>query len=239
MVEYGNKFILFFTLCCLKEQKLIINFAKEGVELFRITSKEEIFFDMFVETVNTTCKSAEMLEELMVNYINVGDKIRAIEETEHEGDQHVHRILEQLNRSFITPIDREDINLIAKELDNITDAIEATAHRFNMFNVQNVREDAIKLAHMIVECTKELQGVMVDLKNMKSSKTLKDRIIEVNRIEDEGDNIYRSAIAKMFVSQMDSIEIIKWKEIYEYLENTLDACEDVANIVEGVVMKHA
>ena len=180
-----------------------------------------------------------MLEELMVNYVSVNDKIKQIEEIEHECDQNVHNILKQLNKSFITPIDREDIHAIAKEMDNITDAIESTAHRFRMFNVNSIKEDAKKVASLIVQCTKELTGVMEEMKNMKTSTELEKKIIEVNRIENVGDEIYRDAIAQLFVAEKDAIEVVKWKEIYEYLENTLDACEDVANLVEGVVMKHA
>jgi predicted phosphate transport protein (TIGR00153 family) len=207
--------------------------------MFRITPKEEVFFDLFVDTAKNTCRSAEMLEELMVNYVNVNEKIEAIEEIEHECDQHVHDILKQLNKSFITPIDREDIHAIAKEMDNITDAIESTAHRFKMFNVTSIKDDAKKVATLIVQCTKELTGIMAEMKNMKTSTELEKKIIEVNRIENVGDEIYRGGIAQLFVSEKDAIEVVKWKEIYEYLENTLDACEDVANLVEGVVMKNA
>lgn len=207
--------------------------------MFRITAKEGIFFELFTNTSADTCLAARMLEELMNNYVDVTDKIRAIEEIEHKCDGHVHRMLEQLNHSFITPIDREDIYLIAKELDNITDDIESTAHRFRMFNVTGIREDAKQLAKLIVQCTEELMGVMSELKKMKTSKKLREKIIEVNRIEDEADEIFRSAMQRLFVSESNPIEVIKWKEIYEYLENTLDACEDVANIIEGVVMKNA
>lgn len=207
--------------------------------MFRITAKEGIFFELFSITAADTCKAANMLEELMNNYVDVTNKIRAIEEIEHKCDGHVHSMLEQLNRSFITPIDREDIYLIAKELDNITDDIESTAHRFRMFNVTGIRDEAKKLAKLIVQCTEELMDVMAELKKMKTSKKLKEKIIEVNRIEDEGDEIFRSAMQQLFISESNPIEVIKWKEIYEYLENTLDACEDVANIIEGVVMKNA
>lgn len=207
--------------------------------MFRITAKEGIFFELFVNTSADTCLAANMLEELMTNYVDVTNKIRAIEEIEHKCDSHVHRMLEQLNHSFITPIDREDIYLIAKELDNITDYIESTAHRFRMFNVTGIRDEAKQLAKLIVQCTKELMDVMSELKRMKSSKILKEKIIEVNRIEDDGDEIFRSAMQRLFVSENNPIEVIKWKEIYEYLENTLDACEDVANIIEGVVMKNS
>lgn len=207
--------------------------------MLRIRSKEEVFFNLFIEAADNALKSAHMLEDLMKNYINIPDKIDAIEKKEHECDQHVHEIMQKLNASFITPIDREDIYLIAKELDNITDNIEATAHRFRMFNVTGIKEEAIKLAELIIECTAELKELMVELKNMKNNEVLRKKIIGVNRIEDDGDNIFRSAIAKLFVSEKDAVEVVKWKEIFEYLENTLDTCEDVANVVEGVVMKHA
>ena len=207
--------------------------------MFRITAKEGIFFDLFVATAEDTCIAAKMLEELMENYTNINEKINAIEEIEHKCDGHVHKMLEHLNRSFITPIDREDIYLIAKELDNITDAIESTAHRFRMFNVKGIKDDAIRLAKLITQCTEELVDVMSELKKMKTSKKLSEKIIKVNSIENEGDDIFRSAMQSLFVSENDALEVIKWKEIYEYLENTLDACEDVANIVEGVAMKNS
>jgi len=207
--------------------------------MFRMTAKEGVFFDLFVDTAEDTCKAAKMLNELMENYVDVNNKIRAIEELEHKCDGHVHKMMEHLNRSFITPIDREDIYLIAKEIDNITDYIESTAHRFRMFNVADIKEDAKKLSRLIIQCTDELACVMSELKRMKTSKILKEKIIEVNRIEDEADNIFRSAVQNLFVSETNAIEVLKWKEIYEYLENTLDACEDVANIVEGVVMKNS
>jgi predicted phosphate transport protein (TIGR00153 family) len=207
--------------------------------MFRITRKEEIFFDLFVNTTEGTCQAAKMLDDLMNNFVDVTEKTKKIEEMEHQCDLHVHEIFEQLNKSFITPIDREDIHLIAKELDNITDAIESTAHRFIMLNVQSIPEDAKKLAKLTVDCTQELKNVMAELKNMKKSTILREKIIEVNRIENIGDNIFRSAMTNLFATEKDPMEVIKWKEIYEFLENTLDACEDVANIAEGVIMKNA
>ncbi len=222
--------------------------------MLRATRKEDVFFDYFVETTGSITKAAELLLDLMTNFTNVEQKIKVIEDAEHEGDKQVHKVLEQLNKSFITPIDREDIHLIAKEMDNICDEIEATAHRFNIFNVSTIRPESIELAKLIVLCTKELKEVMENLRNLKkhtgpkdvfqkvkskSNKLLKEKIIEVNRIENQGDELFRKAMANLFRNEKDAVEVIKWKEIYELLENTLDACEDVANIIEGVVMKHA
>jgi len=213
--------------------------TEEGKNVFRITRKEEIFFDLFIQTEEKACIAAKLLDDLIKNYVNVPEKIKAIEEVEHDCDQCVHNIMKQLNKSFITPIDREDIYEIAKNLDNITDSIESTAHRFDMFNVKSITEDTKILSNLIVMCTDELKGIMIELKSMKTSKTLTKKIIEINRIENEGDDVFRRAMASLFSNGMNAIDVIKWKGIYEFLENTLDACEDIANIVEGVVMKHA
>jgi len=207
--------------------------------MFRVTAKEEIFFDYFIETCEIICKAASLLDDLTNNYVNVNEKISGIEDTEHACDNMVHKILNALNKSFITPIDREDIHTIAKELDNITDDIEAAAQRFSMYNVKQVRPDALILSKLIVKATDELKNVMIEMKNMKKSKTLQNKIIEVNNVEDEADTVFRDAMANLFLTETDALEVIKWKEIIELFENTIDACEDVANIVEGVVMKHA
>ncbi len=207
--------------------------------MFRTTSKEERFFDYFIETSEIICKAAALLDDLTNNYVNVHEKIKSIEDAEHACDSMVHKILNELNKSFITPIDREDILTIARVLDNITDDIEAAAQRFTMYNVKQVRPDAITLSKLIVTATNELKNVMLEFKNMKNSKTLESKIIEVNNVEDEADTAFRDAMANLFLTEQDALEVIKWKEIIELFENTIDACEDVANIVEGVVMKHA
>lgn len=207
--------------------------------MFRVTRKEEIFFDMFVETAESTLKAATLLEEMVNNYVDVEKKVAAIEKVENDCDKLVHKILEQLNKSFITPIDREDIYLIAKEIDNITDAIESTAHRFVMFNVKKVTPETLAMSKCITESCNELTLLCKELKDMKTSKVLIEKVVEINRIEDEVDDIFRKAIKKLFDNESNAVEIIIWKEIYEYLENTLDSLEDVANIIEGVVTKHA
>lgn len=207
--------------------------------MFKKKSKDEKFYDLFIETSDLVCEAAKELNDLMRNYENIDTKIDSIKETEHACDQKVHDIVRLLNRSFITPLDQEDINEIAKKIDNITDAIEDTAFRFRMFNIQSITDEAIALSDLIVRCTEELKDVMTELKNIKSSKILDKKIIEINRLENEGDDVYRSAMATLFSNGMDTLEVIKWKEIYDFIENSIDACEDVANIVEGVVMKNA
>ena len=207
--------------------------------MFKFRAKEASFFDLFAELAEATHNAANKLQNLTDNFTNIESQVKELEDLEHECDLRVHKILAQLNKSFITPIDREDIFLIAKEIDNITDAIESTAHRFLMLNITEIRKEAKMMVALIVQSTRELHALMSGLKNMKSRNAIQTKIIEVNRIEDEGDDIFRKAISELFASEPNPVEIIKWKEIFEYLENTLDACEDVANIVEGVIMKNS
>lgn len=207
--------------------------------MFKLSPKDGKFFDLFIATAQITHKTALMLRGFMDNLGSPDSKLKGIEEMEHKCDKQVHEILEQLNRTFITPIDREDVYLIAKEMDNITDYIESTAHRFVMFNVKEATREAKILGDLIVTCTNEMISLMEELKMMKVTKKLTEKIIQVNQIEDDGDTVFRRAVKELFSGETPAIEVIKWREIYEHLENTLDACEDVANIVEGVVMKHA
>lgn len=206
--------------------------------MFVVTKKEEIFFNLFAEMTKYASLAASKLNDLINNYDEIDEKVAEIKKVEHECDQVFHRIMHELNKSFVTPIDREDINLIARELDNITDTIEDAAHGFRMFNVTSITDEAKVLSDLILKSTVELNAMMVELKNMKTSKLLKPKVIEVNRLENEGDDIYRSAMTKLFAGNVDTLEVIKWKQIYEFLENSLDACEEVANTVEGVVMKN-
>lgn len=207
--------------------------------MFNFAPKEDKFYGFFVETANIVYKASKALVEFLKELDNSEENLKKIKEIEHEGDRKQHEILQQLNKTFITPFDREDIYVIANDMDNIIDLIESTASRFVMFNVNNSTEEAELLSKMIVRCCEEIIVIMEELKNMKTSKVISEKIIEVNRIEEEGDKISRKAIGDIFRNNMEAIEVIKWREIYQYLEDTLDACEDIANVIEGVVMKNA
>lgn len=207
--------------------------------MFSLKPKEEVFFNLFIESAKNVHEAALKLREMMDNLDKRDSKLREIEHLEHRGDKLVHDIFENLNTKFITPIDREDIHMIAKEMDDIIDHMESTANRFIMFNIDVCTKEAKVVAEMIIDSTRELIALMEELKVMRKSKKLSEKIIEINRIEDEGDTFFRQTVKELFSGNTETLEVIKWREIYEFLEKTLDACEGVADIVEGVVMKHA
>ena len=207
--------------------------------MFSLSPKEDKFFELFRATAEIACEASLKLVDYMSDGEFSEEKNMEIKEIEHKGDRMQHEILKQLNKSFITPFDREDIYAIAKGLDDIIDHIEYTASRFIMLNIDKPTEEARELGDLIAQGCVEVKNVMEEMKSMKNSKELAAKIIEVNRLEEVGDKLSRKAIKELFRSDKPVLEIIKWREIYDALENTMDACEDVANAVEGVVMKNA
>ncbi len=204
-----------------------------------LKKKEDVFYDLFDQTIDRVEQAGIALNDLMNDYTDVVSKICLLKDLEHECDSHIHHIMKALNSSFITPIDREDIYNIAKEMDNIVDTIEEAANSFDLFLITEVRDEAKVMSKLILECIVELKVVVNEMRRMKKSKLLKEKIIEVNRIENEGDVIYRKAIKSLFENETPPLEVVKWKLIFEFLEESIDSCENVANILEGVVMKHA
>lgn len=204
-----------------------------------VKKKEDVFFKLFCQTVEKIKVAADAFDDLVNDYVDVPTKVARLKEMETECDQQTHKTLKALNESFITPFDREDIYDIAKELDNIVDILEEIANRFIVFNVKYIKLEALEMSSIILKCIVELQILFDNLKDLKKNTITMDEIIEVNRLENEGDLVYRQALTALFQSEKDPIEIIKWKQIFEQLEDGIDACEAVANIIEGVVMKHA
>lgn len=205
----------------------------------RLIPREEKFFEMFVQQAENVLEGARQLKALMEDYTDLDQKRLLIEKTENNGDEIAHRILEKLNTTFITPMDREDIHALTSALDDILDLIHATAMRLHLYHVNAVTPDATKLANIILRASEETLALIRDLDKMKKPKYMKERWIEVNRLENEGDTISRAAIASLFENETNPIEVIKWKELYEHLETAIDKCEDAVNIVEAVCLKNA
>ncbi|MCE5199610.1 MAG: DUF47 family protein [Armatimonadota bacterium] len=206
----------------------------------RLIPKEEAFFDMFKAQAANVVVGARHLKDLLEDYSDVDQKRMQIEKIESQGDEIAHKIIEKLNTTFITPMDREDIHALSSALDDILDFINASAQRLQLYGVKTIKPDAKELANIILRAAEETEALTGNMKNLKDIKNMKARWIEVNRLENEGDKVSRHAIADLFSNYTDDpIEVIKWKELYEHLETAIDKCEDAANIIEAVALKNA
>ncbi|MBN7576434.1 MULTISPECIES: DUF47 domain-containing protein [Clostridium] len=206
--------------------------------MFNLNPKEDKFYKMFIEAAQNVEEGAKVLRESLNSLSNIELNVSKIEELEHNGDRLVNVMVKELNDSFITPFDREDIYLLIKRLDDILDLINSTIHRFVMFNVTKSTEPAKYLADMIIKCTKLISELMDELHLIGGKNSINQKILTINQIESEVDRLFRNTVGDLFRNEKDPIEIIKWKEIYQILENTIDKCEKIANIVEGVVIKN-
>lgn len=207
--------------------------------MLTILPQNDKFFELFIDFSRTINKSTEMLKEFIANPVDAEDKFNAIKEMEHAGDEMLHSIYKELSNSFITPIDREDIISIGRAMDDILDYVETTASRFVIFNLKSSNNDALVMAQLSADSSLKIIDLMNEFKIMKKSKLLGERVVEINTIENEGDVTFRKAVKELFSGRHDSVEIITWKEVFECLESIIDATENVANIIEGVVMKNA
>ncbi|MEA4888621.1 MAG: DUF47 family protein [Clostridiaceae bacterium] len=202
-------------------------------------NKEINYFDVLISAIQYSKKAAECLSDLMTDYTDVTRKANAIHDLEHAGDHESHRLLDSLNIAFITPIDREDLYDLIKVIDDITDLIEDVANRFDMFCISAVRPEALKMGEKINKATSVLVELLNSFKNYKKNKhQIHELVKSVNTIEEEGDRHYREAVKNLFLNEKNVVEIIKWKDILDDMENVLDACEDVADIIQGVAMKN-
>ncbi|MFQ5818044.1 MAG: DUF47 domain-containing protein [Terriglobia bacterium] len=202
--------------------------------LARLLPREKTFFNQFIEVAANIQAGAQALVDLLEDYRDVAKKVAHIKDLEHRGDQMTHDLMTQLNQTFITPFDREDIHELASTLDDVLDLIDAFASRLIIYRIGSLRPDAAELARTLLKATGEVQAAVSQLE--KQDRILQ-HCIEINRLENEGDNAVRAATARLFEEEKDPVEIIKWKELLEVLEFATDKCEDVANVLEGVVLK--
>jgi len=206
---------------------------------FPFIPRAEKFFELFEESAQNMVKTAQQLDQLVDTWENVEGRVDEITELEHEGDRITHQIMEQLNRTFVTPFDREDIALLAHTLDDVTDFIHHAADAMFIYKVNQPGQRAKELSDTIVQATNEVARAIPQLRHRAQFKQILERCVEINRLENAADEVYRSAMAELFTDTTDIAEIIKWREIYEHMEGASDRCEDVANVLEGVALKHA
>lgn len=205
----------------------------------RFLPREEKFYNLFEAGVKKVVEGAVQLEEMISNFTDVPLKAKQIKDIEHEGDVITHSTIELLNLTFVTPLDREDIHNLITSLDDVLDYIEACAERLNLFKVGKTTDEARMLAGVLVKSVREVEQAVFKLRRLKGADSVIKNCLEIDRLENEGDYICRAAVAKLFEPHNDPLEVIKWKEIYETIENAIDRCEDVANVLEGIVLKNA
>ena len=207
--------------------------------MLRLGPKNDVFFDLLEQEVDNLHRGAKAFVELMENYTNVESKFDHIQDVEHKGDAITREIMEKLNKTFVTPIEREDISGLAFTIDEILDIITGVADRCVLYRIGSPTPEMIALAKAMEGATSELVTMIHSLRELKYDR-INDQAKAVKKWESESDRIYRHAVAKLLNDDNASpIQVIKWKEIYEKMEDGVDFCEDVSNLVEGVVLKNA
>lgn len=202
----------------------------------RIIPRDEQFYTLFLQMAERLTKAATLLDSLFKEPERRAHYVAAIKSVEHEADGLTYEIVDRIDRSFITPLDREDIHTLASVLDDVVDMIDGAARRVDMFQINEVHPPILRLTDVIVRAATEVQDAV---KHMKNSKTVNAKARELKKLEEEGDAIYHEIMGDLFANTADPITIIKWKELYDKVEDALDNCEDVANVLQSVAIKNS
>jgi predicted phosphate transport protein (TIGR00153 family) len=198
--------------------------------------RDRIYFELFEEAGQNLQKAAELLDRLLTDYPDHKELAAEIRDLEHEGDRIVHDIHHNLNQTFVTPIDREDILALASALDDIVDYTEEVADYLGLYRIEAPMDQSIRLARVLREATRQIAEAMPRLRGFRD---ISHYTVEINRLENEGDRITREAVAALFDGGIDPMVVIRWKDVYERLEAAIDATERAANILEGIVIKNS
>jgi predicted phosphate transport protein (TIGR00153 family) len=198
--------------------------------------REKIYFELFEEAAHNLLRSAELLERLLFDYPDNKSLAKDIRDCEHEGDRITHEILDRLNHTVMTPIDREDVLGLTSALDDIVDLIEEVADYLGLYKIEAPMDQAIKLAEVLHQAARQIDEAVPRL---RAFNDISSHTVEINRLENEGDRIVREAIASLFDGGIDPMVVIRWKDLFERLEDAIDAAEHVAHILEGIVIKNS
>jgi len=203
-------------------------------------AKENNYFDMFVEMVDISNQAAEKLGAILNDFQpkTLSQQIDALHGIESLGDSQKHQMMETLAKEFIAPIEREDIMDLANEIDDVTDSVEDVLRKIYMYNIQYILPEALEFMKLVRQCCKELHTIMREFSSFKKSKTIRDSIIELNRLEELGDKLYLDAVHMLYVQKGDPFETVAWTEVFNSFEKCCDTCEHVADVVSGVIMKN-
>jgi uncharacterized protein len=202
---------------------------------FRLIPREEKFYNDFLAMADELQHGARLLEDMLAPERPVWEKADEIKQIEHKCDVLTHEIIQRLNRTFVTPLDREDIHALARSLDDVMDAIDAAATLVRLYRLESVRVGARELARTITASADQVHRA---LEAMEKHKALTTHAVEINRLENEADRVHQLAVSRLFDDERDPMIVMKWKEALDLLEQATDRCEDVANVLEGVMVKH-
>ena len=205
--------------------------------MFNLLPKDPVFFDLFEDLARHAVSSAEHLRQFAKAYPESEVHLQRIRDEEHEADQLAHKALDRLDRTFITPFDREDIHTLVQELDDIIDTIDALAKRFPLFHVQVVEPDFLKQADLLVQATVMLSDAVHGLRRSRKLSELSEKLIAIHHNESVGDDNHHAAMSRLFAPGTDPLHVLKWKELYDMIEDAIDGCEDVGNTLERIVLK--
>jgi predicted phosphate transport protein (TIGR00153 family) len=207
--------------------------------LGRFLPRETSFFDFFEQHAALTIEGTKEFLSLVTTGANIATKCRRISDIEHETDTITHRCVEALHKTFITPIDRDSIHRLITKMDDVMDFVEAAAERLELYELVMMTNDVRDLADVLHRSSMQVEVAVRGLRSLRDPQATLKLCIDINRLENEADAILRRSVARLFKEEKDPIMVIKWKEVYENLESATDRCEDVANIIEGVILEHA
>ena len=207
--------------------------------MIRLVPKQESFFEQFEKQAKLVHEGAQSLAALLVDFKHVEDAAFKIKAMEHDADEVAHEIMRKLNTTFVTPLDREDIHALVSAMDDILDYIESASDRMALYEIKEPTEAAIKLSKILVQATELVMKAISDLRDMKNVSEIRKACVAINRLENQGDQVNRAALAELFKMHDKPMEALKWREIYGHIETAIDKCEDVADILESTVLKNA
>ena len=207
--------------------------------LEKLMPRSDDFFDDFEKLAATTVEGTKLFRDLLENFTDVGQKCHAIKQVEHRADEITHRAFERLHTQFITPFDRSEIYRLLSRIDDVLDLTDAASERLGLYQVGAVIPDAVELARVLVGASEKMMEAVKGLRNLKDTARILQACREVNDFENRGDTLIRRALADLFNGGHDPIFVMKWKEILDFIEDAIDRAEDVANVIEGVVLEHA
>jgi predicted phosphate transport protein (TIGR00153 family) len=201
----------------------------------RLIPRDDQFYDLFTQLAERLTQSATLLHRLFKEPHLRAQHVAAIKSAEHEADGLTHEIIDRIDRSFVTPFDREDIHALASELDDVVDLLDGAARRFDIFKITDVHQPAVVLSDVVVRAAIQVEDAV---RNMKQGRLVNAKAHELKLLEEEGDALYHEAMGNLFAETTDPIAIMKWKELYDKIEDALDQCEDVANVLQSIALKN-